>query len=357
MNILIDSNIILLKESLESQFNVVTYNGGELTNELINKTEAEILFVRSTSKCDSRLLAGTKVKLLGTATAGIDNLDINYLDKSNIQWFNAPGSNSISVAEFVTLAILHWCKDNNINLQQQTLGIVGYGNVGKKVAHIFENYCQQILVYDPFLSDINTQKIKQCNYQNLLESSSIITFHVPLTKGGAFPTQNMLDYDELKNIDNSTLTINMARGGVVNQSALIRLKYNPNNLIFDVWENEPNIDISFAQDCFLSTPHIAGHSYEGKLRGTLNMLEAIERYMNIELDKRIIMNKINKHLKSELSTLDINSLYELLDNNIQIRKIDKFFKNGLRNFETTDFNKMRRSYKMHNETITENSFK
>ena len=314
MNILVDSNIVLLPEILSEKFNVITYDGGELSNELIRETKSEILFVRSTTNCDVFLLGGTDVRFIGTATAGIDNLDIDFLEKNNIKWTNAAGSNAISVAEYVTLGIQKWTIENIINIEEKTLGIVGYGNIGYKVAKIFENYCQNILIYDPYVSQLKTKKSEFVDYHTLLSKADIITFHTPLTKSDNYPTYKMLDSDNLHLVNENILLINASRGGVVSEFALRAEKFNTNNLIFDVWENEPEIDSDFASKLFISTPHIAGHSYEGKLRGTLNMVQSFELYTGKRVDKSILINKINESRKYELNSLDYYDLFALLTN-------------------------------------------
>lgn len=356
MNILIDSNIVLLKDSLLDDFNIITYDGGELTQKLIVDNKAEILFVRSTTICNKDLLEYTNVKFIGTATAGIDNLDLDYLKEKNILWTNASGSNSISVAEFVTLAIQYWCLENKQNIEQQTLGIVGYGNIGTKVAKIFENYCPKILVYDPYVTKVQTSKTLKTEFDYLLENSTIITFHTPLTMDADYPTFQMLDYEKLKSMKDTKLLINAARGGVIDELSLVKLNYNPLNLIFDVWESEPNINSKFAQNLFLSTPHIAGHSYEGKLRGTLNMLQSLENYLGVPVNKDMIINELNKNKKIKLSNLRFSELFKILESNINLKNTNFEFKNILSNYNSKYFNKMRKEYPKHNESLSEDSF-
>jgi erythronate-4-phosphate dehydrogenase len=356
MNIIIDSNIVLLKESLEQHFNVITYDGGELTQQLLKETNAEILFVRSTTNCDVFLLGDTKVKFVGTATAGIDNLDLEYFNKNNINWTNAAGSNSISVAEYSTLAIQMWCLKNDKDISKMRVGIVGFGNIGSKVGKIFEKYCKQLLVNDPFIENTGPIKSHLCCLDELLENSDIITFHIPMVKEGQHTTYKLINSDNLHKIKKDTLLVNTARGGVIEENALISLNYNLNNLVSDVWENEPNIDTEFAENLFLSTPHIAGHSFEGKLRGTLNMLQSLEVHIGKRIDKSLIMNEIIRYEKYHLSALNYNELYERLDRNINLKESSSRFKEILVNFDYKKFNLMRKNYPKHNETISDDSF-
>ncbi len=356
MNIVIDSNIVLLKESLEPDFNVITFDGGKLTPQLLSETKAEVLFVRSTSSCDVFLLGGTNVRFIGTATAGIDNLDLEFLEKNRIKWTNAAGSNSISVAEYTTLAIQSWCLENLKDISKLTLGIVGFGNIGSKVGKIFENHCKEILVTDPFIENIDDINATLCGIEELLANSDIITFHTPLVKDGDHPTYKLLDLNKVDLIQKDALIINAARGGVVDEQALKIANHNPNNLIFDVWENEPNIDSEYAASLFLSTPHIAGHSFEGKLRGTLNMLQSLEVYLGKRIDKKHIIDEMNKYKKYKLSSLSYYELYDKLQKSIKLSESSNEFKRMLTNFDYKKFNQIRKDYPKHNETLSDDSF-
>lgn len=356
MNILIDSNILFLKEVLEKDFNVMTFDGGALNPEYIRQSNSEILFVRSTTKCDVFLLGNTKVNFIGTATAGVDNLDIEFLEKNEITWVNAAGSNSISVAEYVTLSIQLWCLENLKDISDMTLGIVGYGNIGSKVGKIFEKHCKKILVFDPYISETKNINSNLCDYDELLKKSDIITFHTPLVKEGEHPTYKMLNLNMMELINKDALLINASRGGVVDEYALKVNNYNPKNLIFDVFENEPNIDSLFAKNLFISSPHIAGHSIEGKLRGTLNMVQGLEIYLGKRIDKSIIMNELDKVPKVNINNVSYNGLFSRLKERIGLEETSINFKRILNNYEYSKFNKQRKEYPKHNETLSDESF-
>ena len=356
MNILIDDNIVLLKETLINDFNVITYNGGELTSEFLRETNAQILFVRSTTKCNETLLKNTKVRFIGTATAGTDNLDIEFIEKNEIKWTNAAGSNSISVAEYVTLSIQLWCLENLKDISNLTLGIVGYGNIGSKVGKLFEKFCKNILVYDPYINEIKNTNVSMYEYDNLLKESDIITFHTPLVKEGEYPTYKMLNDKNLGLINRNSLLINASRGGVIDEHSIKTSKINPNNLIFDVFENEPKIDPQFAKDLFISTPHIAGHSYEGKLKGTLNMIKELENYLGIIIDKTLIIEELNKESKVNINQIKYFDLFNLLKEKIGIEETSNRFKESLEYFDSNKFKKFRKEYPKHNESLSDESF-
>lgn len=356
MNIIVDSNIVLLKEILEKDFKVMPFDAGELTSEFIRQSNSEILFVRSTTNCDVFLLGNTKVKFIGTATAGVDNLDLEFFGKNGIRWTNASGSNSISVAEYVTYCIQKWCLDNIKDISNMTLGVVGFGNIGSKVGKIFEKYCKKLLVFDPYITEIKNNIAELTDYETLLSQSDIITFHTPLVKGGEHPTYKMLDINSMDIINKDALLINASRGSVVDEYALKFANINPNNIVLDVWEDEPDIDSQLAEKIYISTPHIAGHSYEGKLRGTLNMLQGLELYLGKRIDKSLIIDEIDKNPKVDLSSIDYWGLYKLLESNIKVEKTSNEFKKLMPDFDYIDFNKMRKDYPKHYETLSDKSF-
>jgi erythronate-4-phosphate dehydrogenase len=351
MNILIDSNIPLLSEILSESYNVIEFEGGELSNGFIQESNADCLFVRSTTKCDVFLLGNTKVKFVGTATAGTDNIDKEYFNKNDIKWINAVGSNSLSVTEYVTLAIQHWCIDNIKKIEDLTIGIVGHGNIGKKVAKVFNKYGKQVIVSDPFVEIKEYENVRKCDYNDLLKQSDIITFHTPLTKVGKFPTYRMLNTKNIRNVNEGTLLINASRGGVISEDAIKSVDYNLNNLVLDVWENEPTPNPMLISKSFISTPHIAGHSIEAKLRGSLNMIQAFELYTGHRINKDILIERINSKIKTDFDELDFYSLFKKLKNNINLMNTSNDFKSKLFEANNYNFSELRKSYKKHNETL------
>jgi erythronate-4-phosphate dehydrogenase len=351
MIILIDSNIPLLSEILSEDYKVFEFEGGELTNGFIKETRAECIFVRSTTKCNVFLLGNTDVEFVGTATAGTDNIDKDYFQKNNIKWVNAAGSNSLSVTEYVALAVQLWCIENVKNIEEMTIGVVGYGNIGKKVAKLFSKFAKQVLVTDPHENILEYENVKIAEYDNLLELSDVITFHTPLTKTGKFPTYRMLNTKNIHKVKDSTLLVNASRGGVISEYALKFIDFNLNNLVLDVWENEPTPNSELVKRCFISTPHIAGHSVEAKLRGSLNMIQAFELHTGHRVNKDTILNKLDEFSKIELEGIDFYELYKELKSNINTIKTSAEFKSEIKTKYDYDFSDLRKSYKKHRETL------
>ena len=268
----------------------------EITNDKLKDTEA--LFIRSTTSVDKALLKNTKIKIVGSATAGIDHLDIKYLNTKNIKWFCAEGSNSLSVVNYVMSAICYLKRENLFNINDN-VGIVGYGNIGKKLKFVLDTFSITNSVYDPFLdhdflSNINT--IKECD---------LISLHVPLTHKTSFPTFKLVDQVFIDDISNKTL-INTSRGGIVDEQSL--LKNSKVNYISDVWINEPTPSKEIIDYSLLSTPHIAGHSFNGKLNGTLYLIKRLQEFLDI--DKSMVFEN-NKKMNCLSEVIKLNEPYNI----------------------------------------------
>ena len=252
----------------------------EITSDKLK--DAEALFIRSTTSIDKALLKNTKIKIVGSATAGIDHLDIKYLNNKNVKWFCAEGSNSLSVVNYV-MSVISYLKSENLFNINDSVGIVGYGNIGKKLKFVLDTFSITNSVYDPFLdhdflSNINT--IKECD---------LISLHVPLTHNNFFPTFKLVDQVFIDDISNKTL-INTSRGGIVDEQSL--MKNSKVNYISDVWINEPTPSREIIDYSLLSTPHIAGHSFNGKLNGTLYLIKRLQEFLDI--DKSLVFENNKK---------------------------------------------------------------
>ena len=268
----------------------------DITNDKLKDIEA--LFIRSTTSVDKALLKNTKIKIVGSATAGIDHLDTEYLNKEDIKWFWAEGSNSLSVVNYVMSAICYLKSENLFNINDR-VGIVGYGNIGKKLKAVLDTFSITNAVYDPFLDHdflCNISTIKECD---------LISLHVPLTFKNPFPTIRLVDQVFLDDISNKTL-INTSRGGIVNEESL--LKNNKVNYISDVWINEPTPNKKIIDYSLLATPHIAGHSYNGKINGTLYLIKRLQELLHI--DESVIFEN-NKKMKGLSEVIRLKEPYSL----------------------------------------------
>ena len=290
--------------------------------------DADILLVRSQTLINEKLLLSSNIKWIGSATAGIDHIDIKFLESKNINWFNAQGCNAYSVCNYV-LSSLYELKKDKIYKNTDMLGIVGYGNIGKRLKSILDNLNIKNVVYDPFIKNKSLSMIDE------LLKAEIISIHVPLTFDTKYPTHTMIN-ESFLNKSKCHSVINTSRGGIVSESSVIRRKLN---YIADVWENEPSVNIDLVNYCYIATPHIAGHSFEGKVNGTIDILIALMRYLNFD------ESTVNKNLKIIEGFYPPPKNYYLdlkdFNNNYDISKESKNFKDLFKKYPQNNFNKIR----------------
>ena len=312
----------------------------EIDNDLL--IDADVLFIRSTTKIDKKLLENSSVKLIGSATAGIDHVDIDYLESSQIRWFYSPGCNSSSVVHYVLSSIGYLNKINVIN-EDSILGIIGCGNVGAKLRLILNKLKIKNMICDPY---------KDFDYLSSMEEVSqceVISLHTPLTFSDKYATHNMIDKYFLATSKVETI-INTSRGSIVNEKDLIKASHI--NYISDVWENEPCPDTDIIKKAILATPHIAGHSYEGKINGTINLLSTFIEVIDIS-EKNMISNKKllsnmtqNKPINNNINLSSFIDSYDIFNESIVFKELsnksDQFI-------PAADFINIRRMHKIRND--------
>jgi len=292
MKILADSNMPLALEAFSTLGETTLLDGRLITPEHLRGVD--LLFTRSTTKINAALLEhADRLKFYGSAVIGTDHIDIPLLERRKIPWSAAPGCNAESVAQYVTTAMLLLARKNNFKLRGKTLGLVGAGNVGKKIIPKARALGLKILVCDPPLEknkdskDCKDSKDKNnfFNLSEILPRADILTLHVPLNKNFDDPdcTHHLLNARNLPSLKSNVLLINAARGPVIDNAALLaHLNARPETLCaLDTWEGEPRCDAALASRVHIATPHIAGYSHEGKVNGTRMVYEAACRCLGI----------------------------------------------------------------------------
>jgi erythronate-4-phosphate dehydrogenase len=267
MHILCEDSLLYGKEFFESLGDFNSFATGELSPEDLRHTE--VLLVRSTTQVNQSLLSqAEQLKFVGTATAGSDHLDLTYLKSRGIHYATAAGCNAQSVAEYVLSAFIATCRRHNWHWQEKSIGIVGAGHVGSALAVLCEILSIEYCLCDPPLlasgdprSLVSLEQIWQ---------SDFISLHVPLSKKGVHSTYHLVDESKIDALRAHQVLINASRGEVLDNLATLRLKKrgHPFKLVLDVWENEPEILWPLVEYTELATPHIAGHSLEGKAKGS-----------------------------------------------------------------------------------------
>lgn len=284
MKIIADNKIPFLHGVLEPFADIEYIPGCDIDNKSVR--DADALIIRTRTKCNEKLLKGTKVKFIATATIGYDHIDTEYCNKNNVYWTNAPGCNSSSVQQYIASALISFALKKGIDLSKRTLGVIGVGNVGSKIVKLAEILGINVYLCDPprMRSEGPCQFI---SLEGILRECDIITFHVPLNLIGEDATYHMADEYFFKKVNKGTIIINSSRGEVVETYSLKKWIKSGHlgGLILDVWENEPNIDKELLDLVDFATPHIAGYSTDGKANGTAMSVQALSKFFDLGIDE------------------------------------------------------------------------
>lgn len=275
MKIVADKNIPFLEGVFEPYAEVI-YSAGEdiCRNDLL---DADALIIRTRTRCNEELLSGTSVKVIATATIGLDHIDLDYCREAGIEVYNAEGCNAGGVMQYVFSALYGVAARKSIKLDDAVFGIIGVGNVGKKVEALARYLGFKVLCCDPPREGREGPE-GFCSLEYLLSHSNIVTLHVPLDG----TTRNMADENFFAQMLPGSIFINAARGEIVDENALKEAMPKLGAVIIDTWNNEPDVDEDLIDMVDIATPHIAGYSYQGKQNGTAYAVQAVAGKFGIE---------------------------------------------------------------------------
>lgn len=350
MKLVVDENIAYGKEAFSNIGEVRLAHGREIDKALLK--DADALITRSVTNVNEDLLKNTPVKFVGTATIGTDHIDVDYLNKTGIEFTSAKGCNSFAVAEYVITAISNLAYKNNFNLQDKILGIVGAGNIGSKLAKFGKALGMKVLKNDPPLK----RKSSNNEFVELSEilNADIISLHVPLNLTGIDKTYHLIDDEVISKVKPGTVLINSSRGSVVDNEAMLNRLKEKNDLItvFDVWENEPSINQEFLGLVNLGTPHVAGYSLEGKVNGTKMVYDKLCEFLGIEKTWRPNLPKVEDNIFKVGDENLETALYRITNKVFPVEEDDRNFKKAasLNNAELPKyFDTLRKNYRIRRE--------
>ena len=280
MKIIADANIPFVADCFSSIGDVTVVGGREITPAVV--ADADVLLVRSITPVNADLLAGSKVRFVATATIGVDHIDADYLSQHDIGFASAPGSNANSAAEYVIAGLLEIGAKLELDLEGKSIGIIGVGNVGSKVASKCAALGMDVRLNDPPLQ----RQTGDAKYRPLSElyTCDFITCHTPLTFEGQDKTFHLADETFFKSLKSGCVFVNASRGAVADTAAL-KAAIRSGRLratVLDVWEGEPDIDAELLEMVDIGTPHIAGYSLDGKIAGLLMIYNAVCEYFSLE---------------------------------------------------------------------------
>ena len=270
MLIIIDKGIPFLDGVFGSDIEVLYLAPEDITADVVK--EADALFVRTRTRIDERLLGDSKVRFVATATIGFDHIDQEFCHKAGIHWVSCPGCNAQAVCDYVEEAISS-IKSGESGL---TIGVVGYGHVGKLVASMAEKRGYKVLLSDPPLGI-------GMSLEELAPLCDVLTFHTPLTQEGKYPTYHLCNADIFRLCKPNTLIINAARGGVIDEQALLSTVNGKLLTVIDCWEGEPHLNQELLRKVDLASFHIAGYSIQGKMSASEMCLKAFCEFFSLPI--------------------------------------------------------------------------
>jgi erythronate-4-phosphate dehydrogenase len=343
MKILADQNMPLVEEFFSELGEVRRFDGRNLQASSLN--DIDVLLIRSVTKINEEMLAyANKLQFIGTATIGIDHVDTQLLEQRNIGFANAPGCNAIAVAEYVISALYAYAQETDTSLAGKTLGIVGVGNIGQCLREKLANIGLKLLLCDPVRYEQGTLD-EHVQFDELLSNADIVTFHVPLIKDGPHKTQHLLNSDKLPLLKKGALVINASRGDVIDNKALLSALRDGQqlDLVLDVWENEPNICTELLDFVRFASVHIAGHTQEGKARGTQMLYEGLCQRLGLATTKKLedflpVPALTKCRTESTLVEQDLGRLVHLV---YDIRRDDGLMR---ANLQSHGFDSLRKTY-------------
>ncbi len=279
MKIVADENIPLVAEALGEIGDVSTLPVARITNAAVR--DAELLVIRNETAVNLELLRGSRVRMVLSATTGTDHVDFPLLESQGIAFANAPGSNANSVKEYAVAALLSFSARHGVSLQGKTIGIIGAGNIGSRLAAACRALSMTVLENDPPLARATGER-RFVPMDEVLQAD-FISLHVPLTLSGSDATYHLLPHDRFARMKKGVVIVNTARGPVIETSALVTAirKGIVHAALIDVWENEPAIDPELLSLTDLGTAHVAGYSMEGRLAAVRMVLEAARSHFGL----------------------------------------------------------------------------
>lgn len=280
IRVVVDDKIPYIRKALSQMGCEAQYvAGSKISPDIVRYADA--LIVRTRTQCNAKLLEGSKVQFIATATIGYDHIDTDYCAERGICWTNAPGCNAASVRQYVQSVLLLLQKEQGLPLAERTLGVVGVGHVGTLVADMARSWGMRVLLCDPPRAERGEEGF--VSLDAIAHEADVITLHTPLTHEGPHATYHLADEAFFASLQRKPYFINTSRGETTDTSALLQAL--DEGLIaqccIDVWEHEPHIDLSLLERCHLGTPHIAGYSADGKANATRMSLESLSRHFGL----------------------------------------------------------------------------
>ncbi|MBQ6087539.1 MAG: 4-phosphoerythronate dehydrogenase [Bacteroidales bacterium] len=339
LKIVVDDMVPFVEGVFEPYAEVVYMAGEKIGRDDV--MDADALILRTRTRCDASLLDGTSVKFIASAAIGTDHIDFDYCNSHGIEVRNAIGCNAGGVMNYVFSALYGCASRKTIPLDGKTIGIIGVGNVGKRVERMANYLGFRVLKNDPPRAEAEGPD-GFCDLDYLLENSDIVTLHVPLDQ----TTRDLADADFFARMKDGAFLINTCRGEVVVEEDLIASRPRLGPLIIDTWRGEPRINRALMDLTDIATPHIAGYSYAGKQSGTSMAVRAVARFYGIEPLYEFFppTEVIEESVRLDLRGKKQGEIASIIQYNYPIFTDDFFFR-----LNPDDFVRLRSEYKYRKE--------
>lgn len=282
MKAVVDDKIPYISGAIESIADEVVYlPGRSFTADAVR--DADVLVVRTRTRCNRSLLEGSKVRFIATATIGFDHIDTEYCREAGIAWANCPGCNAGGVEQYIQSALILLARRHGRRLSDMTIGVVGVGNVGRRVARMAGEMGMKVMLNDPPRAAREGDGMFS-SLEDVAREADVITFHTPLNRSGEYRTLHLADTRFFESLGRRPWILNSSRGEVIETAALKDAldRGLVEDAVIDVWENEPDIDLELLGKVFIGTPHIAGYSADGKANASRMSVENICRFFGID---------------------------------------------------------------------------
>ncbi|EWH10003.1 D-isomer specific 2-hydroxyacid dehydrogenase [Catenovulum agarivorans DS-2] len=347
----IEDSLLYAEAFFSSLGKISRFSGRTVTADDI--ADADYLLTRSTTKVNEKLLHKChKLKFVGTATAGYNHIDADYLAQRNVEWAPAAGCNADAVADYVISSGFNLANKYGFDLNSKKVAIVGVGQIGKRLVKRFSALGCEVIQFDPVRAQLESA-FESATFEQVLKCD-FITCHVPYVHSGEHKTHHMFDKQRLLQLKPETILINACRGEVINNAELVEVFQSGHELrvVLDVFENEPNINMALLPFLEFGTPHIAGHSLEGKARGTeilyQIMCERLELPVEIKLQDLLPAMAVDHMVLTEKYQLSQRQFRALMNLVYDIRNDDLDFRMGLAK-SPESFDRLRRNYSIRRE--------
>lgn len=342
MKILADENIPYVHDFFDRFGDVRTTPGRHISSAQLK--DVDVLLVRSVTNVNEQLLHGSKLQFVGTCTIGTDHLDKEYLTRNHIAFASAPGCNAGGVIQYDLAALASLDSD----WEKKRIGVIGNGNVGSRLCKTLQALNISFCAYDPFLSN------SEFNYLTDIDevfACDIVCVHTPYTTAGPHPTHHMIGRKQLDRLGKRAILLNAGRGGALDNQALLDfLKVRDDvQVVLDVWEHEPNINLELLPYVAIATPHIAGYSFEGKLMGNAMIYHALVDFLG--LDAEVFGEQCHRlldKLKGPRQKIAVATLNDGVQQTYHIAEDDRRTRQALQNIDAdlraATFDELRKHY-------------